>query len=134
MSEKDAADQLQKWLAEKTQWEAEAAYKIRSACKDDLIRASQDSDPNVRIVACWLMGSLGDPQVIPRLLMLLGDKSQSRCSGLLQCEEAEVVYVGGAAAEALVQLNYASSVEAVYERAKREQHVPDTAEVLRNDY
>ena len=134
MSEEDAAGQLQWWLAAKTQWEAEASRKIRSTCPNDLILASQDSDPNLRIVACWLMGRLGNPEVIPNLLTLLSDKSPNRYSGALQCEENEAVYVGGAAAEALVQLSYASSVEAVYERAKREHRVPDDSEALRNVY
>ena len=134
MSERHAGDLLERWRGARTQWEAEAAGRISSVRRDDLILASQDSDPNVRILACWLMGELGDPKAVPSLLVLLGDKSQNRCSGLLQCEEAEAVYVGAAAAEALVRLSYASSVEAVYERAKREHRVPSTMEVLHNIY
>lgn len=134
MSERHAGDILESWRGSRTQWEAEAARKIRSVRRDDLILASQDSDPNVRILACWLMGELGDPKVVPNLLALLGDKSQNRYSGLLQCEEGEVVYVGAAAAEALVRLSYASSVEGVYERAKREHCVPSAVKVLHNIY
>jgi len=111
-----------------------ASRQIASTDLADLRLASQSKDPNVRIVAAWLMGALENTEAIEDLVGLLLDRSFNVQSGVLQCEDEEVVTVGGAAAEALVRLGYAPDVESVFARAKREVHLPPDSPVLRNSY
>jgi len=80
------------------------------------------------------MGALGDVRAVDHLALLLADGESNRNSGVLQCEDEELVSVGGAAAEALVRLGYAANVDGVYERAKREGILPRGCPVLRNSY
>ena len=134
MSLNDANQLLKIYQSTRVQWEAMSSRKIASASLKHLKKASQDPDPNVRILASRLMAELGDYQAIDTLVHLLDDDVQNTYSGILQCEDDETIFVGATAAETLVRLGYAPDIESVYERARHKNVLSPDYPVLHNRY
>jgi len=120
MSTYDATVRLDRLHDLGSQWEAVAAQNILNASQRRVLLALSDGDANTRILACQLAGDLGSQDAAGRLLVLLKDSSINTCSGSFMCEEDEMVCVSCAAARALVRLGYATTVDGVYEKARKE--------------
>ena len=110
-------------------WEAHAARQLRWVSSyDDLLEVLHDDDPNRRIVAAEVLGRAGDllseeghQRVVRGLLELLSDGALNEYGyGAAPEEEEFIVRVSSAAAEGLVHLGYAKTVDAVLARARNE--------------
>lgn len=116
-------------------WERQAAKDLEWATSHaDLVDALDDRDPNKRIVAARLLGHARAQDekgqellstdalaaVISALLRHLDDDAGNVTDGTWQSDDDEPpVLVSDTVAKALVNLGYADSPSAVFERAKR---------------
>ena len=91
MSQEQAQDAMERWKQCGARWEGRAARKVRVASLGELLQASCDPDPNVRILACRLTGKLQSYDTVPALQRLLPDATQNQYIGSRQCEEREVI-------------------------------------------
>ena len=107
-------------------WEREAGQQIQWATTwENLLEFLDDPDPNRRIVAAQVLGHIkhllaqeARSRVVEELLRLLGDEAVNQITyGGFQGDEDSVCRVSSVAAEALVHLGYAATVDGVFEKA-----------------
>lgn len=112
-------------------WERAAGQRLQwVSSHEDLLDVLNDPDPNLRIIACDVLGCVGDlvdkealVHIQDELVKRLGDSEVNQIAYAgTQADEDSLVYVSEEAASSLVHLGYASDVKDVFSRARKEGH------------